>query len=385
METPNWLVMLLATACGLIVANIYYVQPLAGPISEALGLSPQAAGLLVTMTQIGYGIGLLLIVPLADLIENRRVIVSLIALSSLALAGASLATSASVFFCAAACIGLSSVAVQVLVPYSAHMSSEASRGRVVGTVTGGLMFGIMLARPVSSFIAHALSWHAVFALSAALMVALAVLLRLSLPRHQPNSGVGYLALLVSLGGLARRTPILQRRALYQSCLFGSFSLFWTTSPLLLASVYHLTQNGIALFALAGVTGAISAPIAGRVADRGWGKPATVVGMIAVALSFLLSRAGTPGTHASLAMLLGAAILLDFGVTANLVLGQRAIFALGAAYRGRLNGLYLAALFVGGAFGSAVGGWAYAYDGWALASWVGLALPIIALASYATER
>jgi predicted MFS family arabinose efflux permease len=217
------------------------------------------------------------------------------------------------------------------------------------------------------------------------MLVLAGLLRFTLPRHQPAPGAGYLSLLWSLGGLARSTPILQRRALYQSFLFGAFSLFWTTSPLLLARVYHLTQNGIALFALAGVAGAVSAPLAGRVADRGWSRSATGLGMAAVAVSFLIGRLGTPGSTEALGLLLASAILLDFGVTANLVLGQRAIFALGAAYRGRLNGLYLAALFVGGAIGSAVGGWAYAYDGWSLAALVGLALPVMALACYATER
>jgi predicted MFS family arabinose efflux permease len=242
----------------------------------------------------------------------------------------------------------------------------------------------MLSRPASSFLAHAFSWHAVFALSSGLMVCLAIVVRLALPRHQPASQASYGALLTSLFGLALRTRALQRRAIYQFCLFGAFSLFWTTTPLLLADVYHLTQKGIALFALAGVAGAISAPIAGRVADRGWSRPATCAGMLCVVAAFLLSRVGTPGSNVSLAFLVAAAILLDFGTTANLVLGQRTIFSLGAAYRGRLNGLYLAALFAGGAIGSALGGWSYAHGGWVLASWIGLALPIMALAYYATE-
>jgi predicted MFS family arabinose efflux permease len=324
-------------------------------------------------------------VPLADLIENRRVITSLIVASALALAGAAAAGSAPVFFTAAVCIGLSSVAVQVLVPYAAQLASDAERGRVVGTVTGGLMFGIMLARPASSFIAHALSWHAVFAISSGLMLALSVLLRLALPRHQPGRGAGYGALLASLVGLALRTKVLQRRGLYQAFLFAAFSLFWTTTPLLLARVYHLTQNGIALFALAGVAGAIAAPLSGRAADRGWSKAGTGAGMALVAASFLLSRVGSPGSTLALALLVASAIMLDFGVTANLVFGQRAIFSLGAAYRGRLNGLFLAMLFVGGAVGSAAGGWAFAQGGWALTAWLGLALPLLALACYATER
>jgi predicted MFS family arabinose efflux permease len=382
---PAWLTLLLATACGLIVANIYYAQPLVGPISTALGISPQGAGLIVTMTQIGYGAGLLLVVPLGDLFENRRLVLSIMAVGALALAAAAMSTHALPFLAAALFIGLGSVAVQVLVPYAAHLAPEASRGRVVGNVTSGLMLGIMLSRPAASFITAALSWHAVFVISAIIMVGLAVVLRLALPPRRPAPGLGYAALLASMGGLVRRNPALRRRALYHACLFAAFSLFWTVSPLVLSRTFHLSQTGIALFALAGVAGAVSAPIAGRVADRGWTRPATGLAMLLTAVAFLISHFGSRGSTASLAALVAAAILLDFGVTANLVLGQRAIFSLGAAYRNRLNGLYMATFFAGGALGSALGGWAFAQGGWAMASWVGFALPVLALGYFATER
>ncbi len=378
------LILLLAVTCGLIAANLYYAQPLIGPISVALGLSPSAAGLIVTMTQVGYGVGLLFVVPLGDLFENRRLVLSIIAVGTLALAGAALSTHALPFLIATLFIGLGSVAVQVLVPYAAHLAPEAVRGRVVGNVMSGLMLGIMLARPVASFITDAFSWHAVFVMSTVIMAVLALVLRLALPKRQPAPGLGYGALLASMGELVRHTPVLRRRAFYHACLFGSFSLFWTTSPLLLAQVFHLSQTGIALFALAGVAGAVSAPIAGRVADRGWARPATGLAMLAAAAAFLMARSCQTGSTWSLGVLVAAAILLDFGVTANLVLGLRVIFSLGAEHRSRLNGLYMATFFAGGAIGSAVGGWAYAQGGWSLSAWVGFGLPVLALVYYVTE-
>jgi predicted MFS family arabinose efflux permease len=168
-------------------------------------------------------------------------------------------------------------------------------------------------------------------------------------------------------------------------MFAAFSLFWTTTPLLLAGpIFHLTQGGIALFALAGVAGAIAAPIAGRVADSGWSKPATGIAMACVVVAFLLTHLAPTGSPLALGLLVTAAILLDFGVSANMALSQRAIFALGAEYRSRLNGLYMTIFFLGGAVGSAVGGWAFAHGGWTLTSWIGIALPVIAALYFASE-
>jgi predicted MFS family arabinose efflux permease len=173
------------------------------------------------------------------------------------------------------------------------------------------------------------------------------------------------ALLKSMGRLALTTPVLQRRALCQACLFGAFSLFWTTVPLLLTGPdFHMSQGGLALFALVGGAGAIAAPLAGRAADRGWTRPATGFAILSVAVAVLVTRFADAdaGSPLRIPLLIAAAILLDFGMAANLTLGQRAIFVLGAEYRNRLNGLYLSAFFVGGAVGSALGGWAYAHGG-----------------------
>ena len=382
---PRWLTLLLATACGLIVANIYYAQPLVGPIAAAVGLLPGSAGLIVTMSQVGYGIGLLLVVPLGDLVETRRLVLAVLSVAILALLAASVSNAALPFLLASLFIGIGSVAVQVLVPYAAHLAPEASRGRVVGNVMSGLMLGIMLSRPVASLLDDLLGWHAVFAVSAAVMVVVGLVLRLALPRLQPTPRLSYAALLVSMAGLVRRTPLLRRRAAYHAFLFGAFSVFWTTVPLLLARGFHLSQTGIAVFALVGVGGAVSAPLAGHAADRGWIRAGTVLAMLGVALAFVAMLAEDRlGPTAALVLLGACAVLLDFAVTAHLVLGQRALFALGPAIRSRLNGLFMATFFCGGAAGSAAGAWFFAHGGWTASCLLGLALPILALCCVLTE-
>ncbi|MDR3515534.1 MAG: MFS transporter [Azospirillaceae bacterium] len=377
---------ILMLACGAIVANLYYAQPLIGPIAAATGLSPGAAGLIVTLTQVGYGIGLLLIVPLGDLIENRRLILGELIVTTLALITAAFATRAALFLGAALMIGVGAVAAQILVPFASHLAPAAVRGRVVGTIMSGLLLGIMLARPIASLVADLWGWHVIFILSAVAMCALTVVLARTLPRRQPPPGLGYGALLGSMVMLLRATPILRRRALYQACLFAAFSLFWTTVPLLLAGPrFNFSQRGIALFAFAGVAGAIAAPIAGRWADRGWSRPVTGIALVMVTAAFGISRIDGRGDTLAVAALVAAAIMLDMGVSANLVLGQRAIYALRAEYRSRLNGLFMAMFFAGGAVGSALGAWCYAEGGWPLSSALGAVLPLIALVHYAGER
>jgi len=381
----SWITFLIALSCGVIVANIYYAQPLVGPIAAELGLSPQAAGLIVTMTQIGYGAGLLLIVPLGDLIENRKLVLSVMAVGAFALATAALAKHPLPFFVASLCVGFGSVTVQILVPYAGHLAPEHIRGRVIGNIMTGLMLGIMLARPVSSFVASISSWHMVYALSAGIMVVLALVLRYALPVRKPKARLGYGALLASMVHLAWTTPVLQRRALYQASLFAAFNLFWTTVPLVLAGPdFRMSQTGIALFALAGVGGAVISPIAGRIADRGWTKPATALAMLLTTAGFALTLLTAPGSSLSLASFVIAAIAIDAGTQGNVTLGYRALFMLGAEHRSRINGLYMTTFFLAGAMGSAVGAWAYVHGGWTLAASIGGVLPLLTLIYLATE-
>lgn len=380
------LTILLATACGIIVANLYYAQPLVGLISTAIGLSTSSAGLIVTLTQIGYVVGLLFVVPLGDIVENRKLVVVSLFLSAVALIATVFVKHGIFFLVASFFIGLGSVAAQVLVPFASYLASEATRGRVVGNVMSGLLLGIMLSRPISSLVADIWGWNAIFALSAAVIIILAIVLSKVLPIRKPTANTHYAALLGSMWQLLRTTSILRRRAIYHACVFGTFSLFWTTVPLLLSSpTFHFSQKAIALYALVGVAGAVAAPVAGRLADRGWTRPATGIALAIVIISLLLPLVIRSSSPVGIAVLVIAAILLDMGVSANLVLSQRLIFSLGPEVRSRLNGLFMAIFFLGGAIGSSVGGWAYASGGWSVALWVGIAFPVIALLYFATDK
>lgn len=384
-QVPNWITVLLAIACGVIVANLYYAQPLVGPISIDTHLPLASAGLIVTLTQIGYVAGLIFIVPLCDLIENRRLVSSTLVIVICALIAAALTQHALFFLVASLFIGLGSVATQILVPYAAHLATEERRGQVVGNVMSGLLLGIMLARPAASFVTDLWGWKAVFILSAGITAILALLLAFVLPKRTPLPTMNYGDLIRSLWLLFRTKIVLRRRAFYQACLFGAFSLFWTVVPLWLASHFHLSQQGIALFALAGVAGAIAAPIAGRLADKGWTKQLTGLAIVIAIISFLLTHIYNDSSTIALAFLTIAAITLDMAVSGNLVLGQRAIYSLGSEIRGRVNGVFMAVFFIGGAIGSALGGWAYAYGSWMLASILGLSMPVAALLYYFTEK
>lgn len=379
------MVMLLATATGLIVASLYYAQTLVGPISASTGLSAEAAGLIVTLTQIGYCIGLLFIVPLGDLLENRRLIFTGLLFTSAMLVMAAFSSSAWMFLTAALGIGLGSVAAQIIVPFAAHMSKEATRGVTVGKVVSGLLLGIMLARPVASLVADASNWHVVFGGAAVIVLAVALVLRAKLPQRTPTSTITYPKLMASLWHLFLKTPLLRRRAAYHAGLFGSFSLFWTVTPLMLAGPqFHLSQTGIAIFALVGMAGAVASPIAGRLADQGHTLMATAAALALGVIGFALPLLVPGSRNVALAVLVLASIVLDMGVAANLVLGQRAIFTLGAEVRSRLNGVYFALFFAGGALGSALGGWMFAAHGWHAALLTGMAFNGVALLYWVTE-
>lgn len=384
-KLSKWLIFFIAAACGLIVANLYYAQPLVGPISSTTGIPADASGLIVTVTQLGYAVGLLFLVPLSDLVENRKLVVSILCIDIWGLIIAAMTKNSNVFFIAAALIGLGSVSAQILVPLAAHLAPAKQRGRIVGNVMSGLLLGIMLARPTASLITGIWSWQAVFFLSAAIMGIVTILLSCLLPKRNPAPKDSYHAIIKSLWHIFKITPILRRRSLYQAALFGSFSLFWTVVPLVLSQHFHLTQKGIALFGFAGVAGAVAAPIAGRLADRGLTRRLTGIAFVIAAFSFALTHFLQSNQTISLFIFCIAAILLDMAVSGNLVLGQQAIYALGDEIRGRVNGVFMAIFFVGGAIGSALGGWSYTHGNWATASGIGFILPIIAFVYYLTEK
>lgn len=367
-EPSAALILVLAFATGALVANLYYAQPLIAAIAPELGLKPALAGAVASAPQIGYGLGLFLIVSLADLVESRKLVLATVGLTTIGLVGAALSTSAAPFFVAASTIGLCSTGAQVLLPFVAHLASDARRGRVIGKVMAGLLTGIMLARPIALFIAASFGWRAVFWTSAGGMLVVGALLVRMMPRYRPPAGMHYGQILASTVGMLARFPSVRWRALYQGLMFLAFNLFWTTAPLMLAQRLHLGAREIGLFALAGAGGALAAPVAGRLADHGRGELITGAAMVALGLSFL--GTGWAAAAGSVAALVVLAVVIDAAVQTNQIASQRIIFAVPAEMRGRVNAVYMTLVFVGGALGSFLGAMIYAAGGWAYVATTG---------------
>jgi predicted MFS family arabinose efflux permease len=337
---------LLAGAAGASVANLYLAQPMIGLIGPSVGLAPGAYGLVVTLTQLGYAAGLLLLVPLGDFLENRRLMVTTVVLAALTLIATSLAHSAIVFLIACFVIGLTAVNAQIAVPMAAHLADPAQRGRQVGTVVSGLLTGILLSRPIASLIESFAGWRAVFLIATVVTLGMAAALWFRLPDRKPDSRGHYLHVIGSLWPILRRTPVLQQRMAYQMGLFFAFSVFWTTIPLELTRHFGFGQREIAVFSLVGAAGAFSAPIAGRLADAG----RSVIGTFTAILMVAIGLAMTWGASAAqgwlgIGIFVVSTILLDGGVQANLAFSQKTLFDLAPEHRSRMNAMFIAGAFL----------------------------------------
>jgi predicted MFS family arabinose efflux permease len=349
----------LAFACGASVANLYYAQPLLDLIGRSFGVGQGAATAVVSLTQIGYAVGLALLLPLGDLLENRKLASRALLVTALALAAAAVAPGLGVFLAASLLIGVTSVVAQILVPLAAHLAPERSRGKFVGQVMSGLLLGIMLARSAASFAAAAWGWRSIYAISAVLMLITSLTLLRVLPRRRPEHRASYRALLGSTIGLARTEPLLVRRALSQALLFGAFTAYWTAVAFVLIEKHQLSQTGIAVFALVGAGGALAAPVAGRLGDAGHGRIGRIVAITLVLAAMVL--AGLGAGHLLLLALAG--VVLDLAVQGHQVLSQRDIYSLRPDARARINSVYMTSVFVGGAIASAVTGVVHSAWGW----------------------
>ena len=376
------LIAVFAVACGALVANIYYAQALIGLIAPAIGLAPRMAGFTVTLTQLGYGTGLLFIVSLADLVENRRLALVMLSGVIVSLVGVATAHSAPAFLFFSFLTGFCSVGAQILIAFAAHMATDETRGRVVGNIMGGLVTGIMLARPAASFLAASFGWRAIFWVSAAGMVVLGAVLARMLPERRPTTQLHYGQILVSTLRLLVREPVIRRRAAYQAMLFATFHLFWTATPLFLAARFGFGQRGIAVFALAGAGGALAAPIAGRLADRGYIRAGTMGALLTAIIAFLV--AGWSGTAGVLIMLALGAILLDGATQFNQVISQRVIYAIAPEARGRITSVFMTTVFLGGAVGSSLAPLTFIRGGWMATMLTGAAAVSVAFLLFLTE-
>ena len=376
------LVVVMALASGLVVANSYYTQPVVSIIAETFSASTTSVGLVVTASQIGYAVGLAFLVPLGDLIERRRLLTGVLSVTALCLVAMAVAPTWQVLGAAALLVGVSSVVGQVLVPFAASLAAEHERGRVIGTVMTGLLLGILLSRVVAGLITEALGWRAMFWIAAALMVLTGLLLRRELPRVAPPAQLRYGALLRSVVALVREEPLLRRRMAYGALTYASFGVFWTPIGFLLAGEpYYFSDAQIGLFTLFGVAGALAARFAGRLADRGYGHVQTGPFVAATALSFLLLWLGEQHL---VALALGVA-LLDLGIQGTHITNQSLFYPLRPDARSRLNTAYMTCYFAAGSLGSAAAAVVYTAYGWTGVCLLGAAFPAAGTVLWLTER
>ncbi|WP_051689675.1 MFS transporter [Pelobacter seleniigenes] len=354
------LVYVMAVASGVAVANLYYAQPLLHTLARSFGASEGTTGLIITMTQLGYVIGLGLIVPLGDLFERRRLITVVSSGTAVALAGAAVSPGIGSFLIACLAIGLTSVVAQVLVPFAATLAANEQRGSVIGRVMTGLLLGILLARTVSGFIADAFGWRVVFGLATICMFVQTAVLWRMLPQSQGETRMSYSALIGSVIQLFRDEPLLRRRIVYGSLGFAAFSVFWTALAFLLARPpYGYNDSTIGLFGLIGAAGALSASFAGHIHDRGGTRIGTGVLIGLVVLAFVIM--GVFSTHLS-AIIVGI-VLLDIGQQGTQILNQSVIYTLNPKARSRITTAYMTCFFFGGVVGSASSGYMFELSGW----------------------
>ncbi len=368
-------VLLLAAATGLIVASNYYAQPLLQLLGEAFGLGAGQVGWVVTVAQLSYAAGLLLIVPLGDRLERRRLIVALFVLAAAGLAVSASAGHFAQLLAGTALSGVSVVAAQVIIPHAATLAAPERRGRVVGTIMAGLLLGILLARTASGVLAGIGSWHTVYWVAAVALLLMAVALARALPAYRPRATLSYPRLIASVLALLRDEPVLRRRALLGALLFAGFSVFWTPLAFLLSGpAYGYSIATIGLFGLVGAAGALAASRAGRLSDRGLGRQVTVGGLLLLLLSWLVLLLAP----VSLAALVVGVLALDVAVQAVHIDNQSTIYRLDEGARSRITAAYMTCYFIGGAAGSALGTQAWTRSGWTGVCAVGIALAVVAL-------
>jgi len=370
---------LMALSVGVIVANIYYVQPLLAAMAHTFSVSVGMIGLVAMLTQVGTAIGMLVFVPLGDSRDRRALLTALLLGASVALCGVATARNLIWVSIASFLVGACGAAVHVIVPFAAQLAPENSRGRVLGTVFSGLLIGILLARTFSGVVASLFGWRSVYVIAALAMLALTLLLRARLPKVPPQSNLRWPALMRSLVDLVRDHPALRESAFLGAALLCVFSAFWTTLVFLLQTPpYHYGSSVAGLFGLVGAAGALCAPLVGRFADRRGPRFTIFLALLTTLASFLLL--GVLGKV--MAGLIAGVVLLDVGVQSGHVANQTRIYALDPEARSRLNTVYMFCYFTGGSLGSWLGAIFWEYKGWTAVCALGIAVMAIALVVFA---
>ncbi len=379
---PQSTLLLMATACGLCAGANYFNQPLLHSIAIDLGISEARASLTVTMAQVSYALGLLLLVPLGDMLERRRLVLGLMLLAALGMLASGMAHSFALLAAGTLMTGLFSVAAQVLVPMAASFAAPGASGRAVGLVMSGLLIGILASRSVAGVLSDLGGWNAVYWVGALATAGVALLLRRALPLAQPAQRIGYGAVMRSLLTLAREQPRLRSRALIGGMGFATVSVLFSTMALLLAGPgYGFGDAQIGLIGLVGVAGALMANMAGRLADRGLEQRTTLAGGLLMLAGWgALWLGGT-----SLWWFLAGLLIVDAALQALHISNQNVIYALAPLARSRINAVYMTGYFIGASAGSAVGSAVWLHWGWTGASVAGLILSLATLAAVAWDR
>ena len=380
--------LLFAVACGLAVANVYYAQPLLDTMADEFGIGHAAVGLIITITQIGYGLGLLLMVPLGDILNRRRLIVGQSLLSVLALLTVAAAPSYLVLFIGMTIVGLLAVVTQVLVAYAAELAAPDERGRVVGVVTSGIIIGILLARTISGTLSDLFGWRSVYVVSAAATLVIAVLLAKVLPRREDRSvsttdpDMTYRKLIGSVFVLFVEEPVLRVRATLALLIFTAITILWTPMVLSLgAPPFSLSHTEIGLFGLAGAMGAIGAARAGRLADRGRAEHTTGIALAIMLVSWL-PIALLP--YSLWGLIIGV-VAIDFALQSVHVANQSLIYRVRPEARSRLTAGYMIFYSIGCATGSIASTLVYARAGWSGVCLFGALISAFALVFWALTR
>ena len=374
--------LLFAVAGGAAVGNLYWAQPLLDEIASSLGTSAAVAGLLVTLTQVGYALGILLVVPLGDVLDRRRLIPGVLVGSAVALLFAAVAPSFAVLLVALALVGLTTVAGQLLIPLAGDLADPASRGRVVGTIASGVLTGILVSRTVSGLVADAFGWRTIYVVAAVAALVFAVLLRRAIPELERRDRVRYPALIGSVFRAVAAHRAVRVTLVISSAVFAVFTMFWTALTFLLsAEPFGYSTSAIGLVGLAGLAGAVAAQRVGRLHDRGVSVPVTGAAIALVLVSLVVAGLGSR----SIVVVLVAVVLLDVGVQATNVLNQTRLFAIDPAARSRLNTAFVTGNFIGGAIGSALASVLWNVGGWTAVTVGGAVLVGFALTVWAAHR
>lgn len=381
-ELNRTLVLTMAAASGIAVANLYYIQPLLADIAQAFHVTQVSVGSVAMLTQIGYALGMLFLLPLADKREKKSLILTMLFCAAGALALMAAAPNSAVLAAAAFAVGFCSVVPQMLVPLAAQMADPKERGRVIGSVMSGLLIGILVSRTFSGFVGEHFGWRIVYVAAAFLMVGLAAFLGRVLPKSPPISDFRYKDLFRTIGRLLKTIPVLREAALNGAMIFAAFSAFWTTLVFLLQSpAFNMGADVAGLFGLVGVAGAVAAPLAGKASDRRNPRFTVGIGIAVTAASFVCFYF----FGGFIWGLVVGVILLDVGAQSTQISNQARIHSLGDEARNRINMIYMVSYFLGGSLGSIAGSWFFSVLGWPGVCLFGLMTQGVSLANHIACR